>query len=60
MGFVILFFLYLMACAAIANWAAARGRDFWTVFFIGLAISPLFIIVPIWNPFRSRKSPLLK
>ena len=41
MGFVILFFLYLMACAAIANWAAAQGRDFWTVFFIGLAVSPL-------------------
>lgn len=47
--------IYLLLSIMVANWAAKRGRDFWTIFFISIAISPLMVIVSLW-----RKSPLLK
>ncbi len=52
--------IYLMLSAWAANWAAKRGRDFWTVFFISIAISPLVVIGSLWTPFKANKSSLLK
>ena len=57
LGFII---FYLMLSVLAAKWAAERGRDFWTVFFISIAISPLMVIASLWVPFRTKKSPLLK
>jgi hypothetical protein len=51
---------YLILSVVAAKWAAERGRDFWTVFFISIAISPLMVIASLWTPFRSGKSSLLK
>jgi hypothetical protein len=53
-------FIYLFLSALAANWAATKGRDFWTVFFISVAISPLMVIASLWTPFRSKKSSLMK
>jgi hypothetical protein len=50
----------MMVSALTANWAAQRGRDFWTIFFISIAISPLVVIGSLWAPFRDKKSSLLK
>jgi hypothetical protein len=57
---IVLFLIYLMLCAAAADWASKRGRDFWTVFFISIAISPLMVIASLWTPFKAKKSSLLK
>ncbi len=51
---------YLLLCGSAASWAAMRGRDFWTVFFIGIVISPLVVIGSLWTPFKANKSSLLK
>lgn len=56
-GFIV---LYIMLSVLASMWAAERGRDFWTVFFISIAISPLMVIASLWTPFKSKKSPLLK
>lgn len=58
---IVLLLIYLMLCAWAANWAAKRGRrDFWTVFFISIAISPLAVIGLLCTPFNANKSSLLK
>jgi hypothetical protein len=46
--------LYVMISFSVASWAQSKGRDFWTVFFICVAISPLFIIGSLWRPFKAR------
>jgi predicted membrane channel-forming protein YqfA (hemolysin III family) len=46
--------IYVMISLSVASWAQSKGRDFWTVFFISIAISPLFIIVSLWHPFKAR------
>ncbi len=56
-GFMV---LYLMLSVLAAKWAAERGRDFWTVFFISIVITPLAVIGSLWAAFRTKKSPLLK
>jgi hypothetical protein len=53
-----LFMIYILLSASAAYWASERGRNFWTVFFISITITPLIVIASMWNPFR--KSPLLK
>jgi len=45
--------IYLMISVAAAQWASTKGRDFWTVFFICVAISPLFLIT-MWRPFKAK------
>ena len=57
LGFLV---LYLMLSVLAAKWASERGRDFWTVFFISIAITPVVVIGSLWTPFRNKKSPLLK
>lgn len=57
---VVIMMMYLMLSVLVAFWAASRGRNFRTVFFISVAITPLFIIGSFWSPRRERKSPLLK
>ena len=51
LGFII---FYLMLSVLAAKWAAERGRDFWTVFFISIAISPLMVIASLRVPFRTK------
>jgi predicted membrane channel-forming protein YqfA (hemolysin III family) len=57
---IVLLLIYLLLCVSAASWAEKRGRDFWTVFFISIAISPLVVIGSLWTPFKAKKSSLLK
>jgi hypothetical protein len=59
MDFIIIM-VYLMLSVSAANWAAKRGRDFWTVFFISIAISPVVVIGSLWTSSGNEKSSLLK
>jgi uncharacterized membrane protein YqjE len=56
-GFIV---LNLMLSVLAAKWAAERGRDFWTIFFISIAITPLAVIGSLWTPFKNKRSSLLK
>lgn len=49
--------LYTAFCILLAGWAAKKGRDFWTVFFIGMVITPIAILGSFWI---KQKSPFLK
>jgi ABC-type sugar transport system permease subunit len=55
---VTLLVIYILLSASAAYWASERGRNFWTVFFISITITPLVVIASMWNQFQ--KSPLLK
>lgn len=57
---VALLVIYLLLSVSTAYWASERGRDFWTVFFISITITPLVVIGSMWTPFGSKKSSLLK
>lgn len=46
--------IYVMISVSVALWAQSKGRDFWTVFFICVAISPLFIMDSLWRLFKAR------
>jgi hypothetical protein len=56
---IALLVIYLLLSVSAANWAAKKGRDFWTVFFISITITPLVVIGSMLT-YGSRKSPLLK
>ena len=49
--------LYTVLCLLLAGFAARKGRDFWTVLFIGLVITPIAILGSFWI---KQKSPFLK
>jgi len=57
---IVLVVLYLMLSFSVAAWAAKRGRDFWTVFFISIAITPLVVTGSLWTSSANEKSSLLK
>jgi len=57
---IVLVVLYLMLSFSFAAWAAKRGRDFWTVFFISIAITPLVVTGSLWTSSGNEKSSLLK
>jgi hypothetical protein len=49
--------LYAALCLVTAWFAAKRGRSFWNVFFIGVFITPIAILISLWG---TQKSSLLK
>jgi hypothetical protein len=57
---IALLVIHLMLSFSAADWAAKRGRDFWTVFFISIAITPLVVIGSLWTSSGNEKSSLLK
>jgi hypothetical protein len=61
MEIVVAFILISVISSVLAaRYAQKKGRDFWTIFFISLTITPLFLLASHVVPFKIKKSILFK
>jgi hypothetical protein len=50
----IIFNLFVSIC--VAFWAQKLGRDFWTTMFVGIALTPIVLVISLWGEMRKSNS----